>query len=288
MTNQTPDRRSRLRRLAVILGTNEIASAVAIPLHRRGYDVVLSHDPSPPVIRRKMAFHDALFGDPMTIEGVAAVRAETSVTLRDRLGEARGVIVTELGLLDLIAIRTLDVLIDARMQKYVVKPDLRWLARSTIGLGPGFVSGDNCDIAVETRPDKAGLLVEQGATDEPDGRPAPLGDALSERFGRAEINGRWHTAIDIGTRVYKGFIVGHLGSAPVAAPFDGLLRGVVRDGTEVPAGAKLFEVDPRGRLANATEFDTRVTAIADGTMRALGQREAGLAVQTGRAIHLVK
>jgi hypothetical protein len=49
---------------AVILGTNEIASAVAVYLHRAGYRVVLSHDPVPPVIRRKMAFHDALFDEP--------------------------------------------------------------------------------------------------------------------------------------------------------------------------------------------------------------------------------
>jgi len=42
--------------LAVILGTDEIASAVAVNLYRSGYCVVLSHDPLPPVIRRKMAF----------------------------------------------------------------------------------------------------------------------------------------------------------------------------------------------------------------------------------------
>ncbi|MDR3469049.1 MAG: xanthine dehydrogenase [Xanthobacteraceae bacterium] len=288
MTNQTPDRRGRHRRLAVILGTNEFGSAVAVRLHGRDYDIVMSHDPSPPVIRRKMAFHDALFGETVMIEGVTAERAEDSLALRGRLGRAEGVIVTDLGLLDLIAIRTLDVLIDARMQKYVVKPDLRWLAKSTIGLGPGFAGGHNCDIAVETRPGKAGAIIEQGATDEADGTPAPLGDALGERFGRAAINGRWHSAIDIGTRVYKGFVIGHLGSIAVQAPFDGLLRGVVRDDTEVPAGAKLFEVDPRGRLANATEFDPRIKTIADGALRALAIRESGLPLQPGRTIHLVK
>ncbi|MDZ5649882.1 hypothetical protein [Nitrospirillum sp. BR 11828] len=33
---------------AIILGTNEIASAVAIRLHHQGYGVVMSHDPLPP------------------------------------------------------------------------------------------------------------------------------------------------------------------------------------------------------------------------------------------------
>ena len=62
---------------AVILGTNEIASAVAVRLHRAGFRMVLSHDPLPPVIRRKMAFHDALFDDAVAVEGIAARRADT-------------------------------------------------------------------------------------------------------------------------------------------------------------------------------------------------------------------
>jgi len=48
------------------------------------------------------------------------------------------------------------------------------------------------------------------------------------------VPGRWHTPLEIGTRIFKDFIVGHLGGEVVRAPFDGMLRGVVRDGTEVP------------------------------------------------------
>ena len=111
--------------LAVILGTNEIASAVAVNLYRSGYFVVLSHDPLPPVIRRKMAFHDVLFDDPVTIAGVEAWRADNGLEILSRFGRSKGVIITELGLLDLIVLRTLDILVDARMQKYQVTPDLR-------------------------------------------------------------------------------------------------------------------------------------------------------------------
>jgi hypothetical protein len=280
--------RLRLRRSAVILGTNEIASAVAVALRRNDYDVILSHDPSPPVIRRKMAFHDALFGDPVVLSGIGAERVDSGIVLRGRLGRADGVIITELGLLDLIVIQAIDLLVDARLQKYAAKPDLRRLARSTIGLGPGFVGGRNCDIAVETRPGVAGRIIEQGATDEPDGIPGLLGEVAAERFVRADINGRWHTAVEIGTRVYRDFIIGHLGNIPVPAPFDGLLRGVVRDDTEVLAGSKLLEIDPRGRAASATEIDDRVKQIAAAVIRSLTLREEGLSERPGRKIHLVK
>lgn len=275
-------------RFAVILGTNEIASAVAVMLRREGYGVVLSHDPLPPVIRRKMAFHDALFDDDVCVAGVAAQRADTGFEIRTSLGRAPGVIVTELGLLDLIVLRSLDILVDARMQKYLATPDLRRLARLTIGLGPGFCGGTNCDVAIETRPDKAGQIVEHGATEPPDGISRRLGSHWGERFVRSQFSGSWKTAIEIGTRVYKDFIVGHLGNEPVRAPFDGILRGIVRDGTEVPGGVKLLEIDSRGRKANWTGLDSRGQMIANAVAKAMSLHQTTLAEQAARPLHLVK
>lgn len=277
-----------LDRFAVILGTNEIASAVAVLLRKGGYGVVLSHDPLPPVIRRKMAFHDALFDDAISVAGIAAQRADTGLEIRTGLGRAPGVLVTELGLLDLIVLRGLDLLVDARMQKYLTTPDLRRLAQLTIGLGPGFCGGDNCDVAIETRPDKAGQVIRQGPTDPPDGISRRLGNHGGERFVRSEFPGRWQTAIEIGARVFKDFVVGHLGNVPVRAPFDGILRGIVRDGTEIPAGVKLLEIDPRGRKANWTGIDSRGQLIANAVGEAILTHEADAPAKAGQMFHLVK
>jgi len=249
---------------------------------------VLSHDPLPPVIRRKMAFHDALFDDAVNVAGIVARRAETSLELRAGLGCPGSILVTELGLLDLIVIRSIDILVDARMQKYRATPDLRRLARLTIGLGPGFSSGLNCDIAIETRPGKTGRILQQGSTDEPDETPPRLGNSFGDRFVRSETAGRWHTAIEIGTRVFKDFTVGHLGGIPVRAPFDGILRGVVRDGCEVPAGVKLLEIDPRGRRASWTGIDQRGQIIAKAVAKAISLCEASFVERAEPALHLVK
>jgi hypothetical protein len=274
--------------MAVILGTNEVASAIAVHLHRDRYGVVLSHDPAPPVIRRKMAFHDALFDDAVTVDGIAARRADTGIEIRSLLNTDDGVVITELGLLDLIVVRTLDLLIDARMQKYHTLPDLRPLARFTIGVGPGFRAGGNCHAAVETRPGKVGRVLECGATDPGDGVPRRLGGCYEERFMRAENAGRWHTAIEIGTRVFKDFVIGHLGHDPVRAPFDGVLRGVVRDGTEVPSGVKLLEIDPRGRRACWSGIDPRSQLIANAVAKAVALREAAVHRRTTAVLQLVK
>ncbi len=275
-------------RFAVILGTNEIASAVAVQLHRNNYRTVLSHDPLPPVMRRKMAFHDALYDDGVAVDGIGARRADTGLEIRTSLAKTSWVTVTELGLLDLIVIQAIDLLIDARMQKYLATPDLRRLGRLAIGLGPGFAGGVNCDIAIETRPAKAGRIIHEGCTDRPDGVSQRLGDHAGERFVRADFTGRWNTAIEIGTRVFKDFVVGHLGNTPVRAPFDGILRGIVRDGTEAPAGAKLLEIDSRGRRANWTGTDDRGRLIATAVAEAISRHMPMASATATHPLHLVK
>lgn len=255
-------------RFAVVLGTNEIATAVAVHLHRAHYSVALSHDPYPPVIRRKMAFHDVLFGEPLEIEGVAGERVDNGMQVFNRRNPDR-VLVTGLGLLDLLAVRSVDVLVDARMQKHQITPDLRRLARLTVGLGPGFSTSMNCDIAIETRPARIGIVVRDGWTDAADGTASPLGELGSERFLYSPTAGRWHTPVEIGTRVFRGFVLGHLSGVPMRAPRDGILRGIVRDGSEVPAGVKLLEIDPRGRDAQWTGIDQRGRAIAEATLNAI-------------------
>jgi xanthine dehydrogenase accessory factor len=260
-------------RLAIVLGSNEVASAVAVHLHRAGLGVVMSNDPFPPVIRRRMAFHDALYGDPAAVDGIAGERADDCVQIFKALRRPDKVQMSWLALPDLLPIGPLEVLVDARMQKHRVKPDLRRLARLGVGLGPGFSTSVNCDVAIETRPGRNGLVVRDGWTDEPDGVASPLGGVGAERFQYSQTSGRWHTAIDIGNRVFKGFVLGHLAGSPVRAPCDGILRGIARDGCEVPQGVKLLEIDCRGRHAQWSGIDERGRTIATAVTHAIAAHE---------------
>jgi hypothetical protein len=161
------------------------------------------------------------------------------------------------------------ILIDARMQKYRTTPDFRGVAGLTIGLGPQFAVGVNCDVAVETRPAKNGTVVRHGETDQPDRTARALGGVGAERFVYSSRDGRWHTALEIGARVFKGLVLGHHDGDPVTAPMDGVLRGLVRDSTLVPSGVKLLEIDTRGAAAQWTGSDERGRAIAQATLKAI-------------------
>ncbi len=255
--------------LAIILGTNETASAVAVNLTAFGYSVILSHDPFPPVVRRAMTFHDALFEDRAVIDQIQGERAETAVEIATVLSKPGHVAVTPLHLTDLIALLSFKVLVDARLQKHRAIPDFRGIADATIGLGQNFAVGVNCDIAVETGPAKGGTVVRFGRTDAADSVAQPLGGTGAERMVYSDRQGRWHTALEIGTRVFKGFVVGHLDGHPVPAPIDGVLRGLVRDSTLVPSGVELLEIDTRGKNAKWTGTDERDRATAEATVKAI-------------------
>jgi xanthine dehydrogenase accessory factor len=272
------------RPIALVLGTNEIASAVAVHLMAAGYSAILSHDAFPPVIRRAMAFHDALFGDRAAVAGIEGERAETAMEIAAILAKPGHAAVTPLQLPDLAAVLRPRLLIDARMQKRRVTPDYRGMAGVTVGLGPNFAVGVNCDIAIETRPVRIGAIVREGCTDRADGVSRPLGGVGGERFVYSDRQGLWHTPVDIGMRTFKGFMVGHLDGVPVHAPIDGVLRGIVRDSTAVAAGVKLLEIDARGRHASWTGIDERGRSIAEATITAIGLHDRQPATRTSQPV----
>jgi len=247
--------------VAVILGTDELASAVAVYLRRAGWQVVLSHTPHPPVLRRRMAFYDVLFGDAVEVDGIKGVRVGCSLDVRAAMQQPGEVVVTPLDILDLLVIGRLDLLIDARMQTDHVKPDLRWIAGVSIGIGPGFDAGRNCDIAIGIDPAKAGIGPQVDDT--------PGLDRREAGFVCAQRAGTWRSAVEIGAHIFKDFILGHLDGDPVHAPAAGLVRGMVRDGLSVPAGARLFEITPRRRNANWHGIERAAATVGKATITAI-------------------
>jgi xanthine dehydrogenase accessory factor len=257
---------------AVVLGANEIASAIAVRLCWERFRVVMSHDPFPPVIRRGMAFHDALFDDYAEVDGIRGVRAESAIEIVEALASPGRVVVTHSQLTDLITLRAPAIVVDARMQKHRATPDLRGVARFAIGIGPKFGTRMNCDIAIETHPTRIGDLVATGETLIADGVAPSLGGAGKERFLYSAREGVWRTPLDIGAAVFRDYIIGYLDGSPLRAPMDGRLRGIARDGVLAPASVKLVEIDPRGRHACWTGTDERGRAIAAAVIEAIAER----------------
>ena len=118
-----------------------------------GWTTLLSHDPDPPVIRRSMAFHDALFGEHAEVDGVIGESAETFRNIALLLGQGH-VVITRLRPPDLTPLSEIGVLIDGRMQKRAAATNLRQLATMTVGIGPEFTVGEKTVRTTGATPDK--------------------------------------------------------------------------------------------------------------------------------------
>ncbi|MDO9707248.1 hypothetical protein [Paracraurococcus lichenis] len=256
--------------LALVLGTGDIASAIGWHLHRAGHAVLLLRDPAVPVLRRGMAFDDAIEAGEAVLDGVTALAGERPD--HRHISVTRGHLAVVLGALPFPAL-----LVDARLRKYAEPEELRPLAARAIGIGPGFTAGQQVHVAVETLPGAEGRVLVQGATAGPSGQAVPLGGAGSERFVHAAHPGTWVPLRAPGDAVAAGAVLGHLGGAPVAAPLAGIVRGLVRARPGLPRGTKLAEIDPRPD-APWQGIPPRAARIALGVLAAL-QAVQGVAAE---------
>ncbi len=259
----------------LVLGVNDVASAVAWYLWREGYQVIVVSDPMPTVTRRGMAFADAVFDGTVVLEGVVAQRAET-VEAVERLLEARTAVplVIEDDLVELVARYRPDVVIDARMRKRAQPTPLRGLAQLTIGLGPGFVAGALVDVAIETSWEELGAVRWEGANLPLAGEPREIAGHSRDRYVYAPCAGVWRTERRIGEVVAAGDLVAVLCCEggeryEIRAPISGAIRGLTRDGVPVAVGTKVLEIDPRGPAGQWQGLGERPRRVAEGVLAAI-------------------
>ncbi len=122
----------------------------------------------------------------------------------------------------------------------------RGMAPVTIALGPGFRAGEDVDAVIETsRGHDLGRLILKGKALENTGVPGELGGQGARRVLHAPVGGFVRHVREIGDIVRTGEALLTVGGITMSAPFDGLLRGLIREGMNVPKGMKLADVDPR-------------------------------------------
>jgi len=116
----------------------------------------------------------------------------------------------------------------------------------TIALGPGFEAGKQVHVVIETmRGHNLGRLFFKGSALPDTGKPDPVMGYGAERVLRSPCKGAIRHVLDIGAHVKKEEIICYVSEAPVRAPFDGVVRGLIMNGREVPQGLKIGDVDPR-------------------------------------------
>jgi len=261
--------------LNVIRGGGDLASGVALRLHRAGLRLIITELLQPLVVRRRASFAEAVFQSQAQVEGVTA---RLVGTLTEGLALLAGTEIPVLvdpqaeslsALRSMLPVPTPIVLIDARMTKSAPDYGLE-AADLIIGLGPGFVAGQNCHAAVETnRGFNLGRVFWQGGLESNTGVPDKVNGRTSERVLRAPVDGIFTAHAEICDHLEAGQLVGEVGGIPVVAPFCGIVRGLLRSGLQVSYGAKIGDLDPRDDPRFCTQASDKSLAVGGGVLEAI-------------------
>lgn len=254
--------------LILIRGAGDIATGVALRLYRSGMQVVMTDLPQPTAIRRTVCFSPAITHGETVVEGIHAVRAETAEQALALLAEGVVSVLPDPQLTCLPALHP-DGLVDAILAKKNLGTHITD-APVVVGVGPGFTAGVDCHAVVETmRGHTLGRVIYEGRALPNTNIPGLIGGYAGERVLRAPDDGIFHTVLDIGAQVKSGDVAGEVNGKPMVCTIDGVLRGLLVDGTPVHKGMKSGDVDPRCKEEYCYTASDKALAVGGGVLEAL-------------------
>jgi xanthine dehydrogenase accessory factor len=257
-----------MKPLILLRGGGDLASGVALRLHRVGFQVAILELDKPLAVRRTVSFSEAVYEGTQTVEGVTArlVSADQfQVTLE--AGEIPVLIDPNANILNnqFLTSPTSTFVIDARLMKKEPEP-LGTNVALHIGLGPGFTAGANCHAVIETQRGHAlGRVYWEGAT-APDSRQ-PDGD--KRRVLRSPAAGTLEPLKAIGDLCEEGETLAKIGGSEITSPFKGILRGLIHPKVDVTEGMKIGDVDAREDSSMIYFVSDKALSVAGGVLEAV-------------------
>lgn len=254
--------------LVLIRGAGDIATGIALRLHRSGLQVVMTDLPRPTAIRRTVCFSPAITDGETTVEGVRAVYAPDTAAAKKYLSQGAVPVLADPELACRDALHP-DALVDAILAKRNLGTRMTD-APVVVGVGPGFTAGEDCHAVVETmRGHTLGRVIYRGSALPNTSIPGLVGGFAGERVLRAPADGVLHQLADIGVTVSEGDVVATVEGQPMRCTISGVLRGILPEGTPVFRGMKAGDVDPRGKREYCDTVSDKALAVGGGVLEAV-------------------
>lgn len=254
--------------LILIRGAGDLASGVALRLHRSGLKVVMTDLERPTAIRRTVCFSQAILFGKAKVEDVTAVRAETMDDVRRILAAGNIPVLADPAADCRHGLRP-DVLVDAILAKKNLGTKIDD-APLVIALGPGFSAGEDCHAVIETmRGHTLGRVIRSGPAIPNTNIPGLIGGFAGERVLRAPCDGIFTAVHRIGDTVEEGETIGFVEGQPMKCTISGVLRGVLDNGVPVKKGMKSGDVDPRCKPEYCTTISDKALAVGGGVVEAV-------------------
>ncbi len=254
--------------LVVIRGAGDIATGIALRLWRAHIGVVMTDLEAPTAIRRTVCFSQAIVYGETAVEDVPAKQAASSEEALRLLGQGVIPVLADPEGKTIPALRP-DAVVDAILAKKNLGTRITD-APVVIGVGPGFTAGTDCHAVVETmRGHYLGRVVHEGTAIPNTGIPGLIGGFAGERVMRAPADGVFRQLLDIGAQVKMGDVAATVEGAPMICTLDGVLRGILADGTPVFKGMKAGDVDPRCEIKHCYCASDKALAVGGGVLEAV-------------------
>lgn len=268
-----------MENLVIVRGGGDIAAGTIYKLYKCGFKVLVLEIDRPSAIRRNVAFSEAVYFGKQTVEDVTCYLAGNPEEAAAMLKEGKlAMIVDPEG----SCIRQFQPL--AVVDGILAKKNLgthKGMAPITIALGPGFTAGTeesemaDVDAVIETmRGHSLGRIIYKGQAIKNTGIPGVIAGFSRERVIHSPAEGIMRNVKKITDYVKKGDIIAevvHEGTvSPVYATIDGILRGLIRDGSIVTYGFKIADIDPRiEEYENCFTISDKARCIAGGVLEAI-------------------
>jgi len=123
-----------------------------------------------------------------------------------------------------------------------------------------------------------GRLIFEGAAEPNTGKPGSIAGYDAERVLYSPDDGMITLKHEIGDTVKCGDIIGTVNGTIIVSKIDGLVRGLIREGTCVTKGFKIGDIDPREeQIKNCYTISDKARAIGGAVLEALmmGMRGSG-------------
>jgi xanthine dehydrogenase accessory factor len=256
--------------LILIRGAGDLASGVAVRLHRAGLNVAMTELPQPLAVRRTVAFAEGIYAGSLTIEGITGRRVDDPADSLKILGILSKQQVPVIVDAECRAAATLHplVIVDARMLKRPPE-SLVHQAQMYIGLGPGFEAPTECHAVIETkRGHTLGRVIWQGRTLDDTAKP----EGNEHRVLRAPADGIFESTAQIGHHFAKNETIATIKGRQVGAPFAGTLRGLLHPGISATVGMKVGDIDPRDDPELCQLVSDKALAVGGGVLEAMLSR----------------
>ena len=237
--------------LVIVRGAGDLATGVVYSLYKAHLKIIILETQYPSSIRRKVSLSEAVYDGESKVEDIEAVLVKS-------YEEALNIIANkDYKKIPILIDPNCDILKNIKpaflIDAIIAKKNLgtnKSMAKYTIALGPGFTAGKDCDIVIETmRGHNLGRMYLEGEAIPNTGIPGNIGGKEAERVIHASSDGIIENIKNIGDFVKEKEVIAYINNnnekIEVLATFDGLLRGIIRDGFKVHKGLKIADIDPR-------------------------------------------